>query len=135
MRGARGVVVAVVALACLLGGCGRDDGMLDRLQADPVWTLDVPGTTERAVTSREGGTTLGKRSVARAARTLVPDDPADLDRVRETVVAAAEDAGWADPEVLPDSGSVTYSRTVDGVVCTLYVAVEGDGVRVSLTAS
>lgn len=125
-------VVAVLALAVLVA-CSSGDGTLSRLQAEPVWTLEVPGTTVEDVVTRDGGSSLGQRVVAKAAKTVVPADGTTTAEVVAALTAAAQDSGWEDPSAT--DGSVTWTKVVDGVTWTLYVAEDDDGVRVSLDAS
>lgn len=125
-------VVAVVAVAVLVA-CSSGDGTLARLQAEPVWTADVPGTSVRDVVTRDGGSSLGQRVVAKSAKTLVPEPGTTTAEVVATLTATAEDSGWADPRATDTS--VTWTKVVDGVTWSLYVGEQGDGVRLSLDAS
>ncbi|QHT55169.1 hypothetical protein GXP71_03075 [Cellulomonas sp. H30R-01] len=124
--------VAVLALAALVA-CSSGDGTLARLRSEPVWTLEVPGTTVQDVVTRDGGSSLGQRVVAKAAKTLVPGDGTTTTDVVAALTASAEDSGWTDPTAT--DGSVTWTKVVDGVTWSLYVGEQDDGVRLSLDAS
>jgi len=91
----RTIALILTALPAVLIGCGDSpDPALSALQADPMATVEIEGTTTDQVFETPAGTTLGKPVYATILRVLKVADPSNPEPVFQRALQEAEDSSW-----------------------------------------
>ncbi|KAA0232252.1 MAG: hypothetical protein JJLCMIEE_03293 [Acidimicrobiales bacterium] len=87
--------ILAASLPLVLSACGEGtDPALAALQADPMATVEIEGTTTEEVTETPAGTTLGKPVYAEIELLINLADPPNPEPVLKSALEAAESSGW-----------------------------------------
>lgn len=120
---ARALIIATLAAAVLLVGCGSQESIL----SDEPFRTVLPENAELLDETVDDGSSLikdGERSVLRRFAPVPPAEPVD---VLDALVAEGEATGW---EVVDRSPSLVVARKeVEGRQWTASVAIDGERVR------